>query len=286
MRFPELPTFEATWWPVWLETVPGSGERIHIGVVVVPTNAGKAQVRQLIAPNTLRAMFGQAGPGMQVVVGETVLAIQAQLDAGLAPDQIEMPFGGQGLGQARDCVAHDLEEVFSVATRLAGAFGMSQFGAMDTPKLESLTAFDEWTAKVRHQVESAQWNAALHDGFNIPIAIGARKKLRLGFAFGSYAAQFGVLRPGKAVTPDVRALKLKLFDLDTLRREQLLPYKQLDVLVGYQDVSETHTKRQQATLDDSWHFFEQEAKARNAIAVRCPTAAFAAERLHQMVMAA
>lgn len=133
MRPSEPPTFEATWWPVWLETVPGSGERIHVAVVVQPMHGKGTQVRQLISPPTLRAMFGLAGNGLQVVVGETVLAIQQQLDAGINPDKLDMPFGGQGLGRSRECLAHDLEEVFSVATRMAGAFGVSQFGGGDAP---------------------------------------------------------------------------------------------------------------------------------------------------------
>lgn len=286
MRLPELPTFEATWWPVWLETVPGSGERIHVAVVVQPTDTQSTKVRQLISPPTLRAMFGQAGNGLQVVVGETVLAIQQQLDAGIKPDQLDMPFGGQGLGRARDCLAHDLEEVFSVAARMAGAFGISQFGAIETPKLESRRAFDEWAQKVRTQVQQAAWHEALQDSFDIPISVTSRKKLRVGFVFGSYVAQFGVLRPGRSVTADVRALKLKLFDLDTLRRDQLLPFNRAEVLVGYQDAGDSHTRRQQESLQDSWHFIEQEAKARNVGTVRCPTAAFAAEHLHQMALAA
>lgn len=286
MRLPELPTFEAAWWPVWLETVPGSGERIHVAVIVQPMNTKGTQVRQLISPPTLRAMFGLAGNGLQVVVGETVLAIQQQLDAGIKPDQLDMPFGGQGLGKARECLAHDLEEVFSVATRMAGAFGISQFGAVEAPKAESRKAFDEWATKVRTQVLGAAWHEALQDNFDIPVTVTSRKKLRIGFVYGTYVAQFGVLRPGKSVTADVRALKLKLFDLDTLRREQLLPFNRAEVLVGYQDAGDNHTKTQQQSLRDSWQFIEQEAKARKVVTVRCPTAAFAAEHLHQMALAA
>ena len=231
-------------------------------------------------------MFGQAGNGMQVIVGETVLAIQSQLDTGIKPEQLDMPFGGQGLGRPKDCLAHDLEEVFAVATRMAGAFGISQFGAIETPKLESRKAFDEWANKVRVQVQQAVWHEALQDKFDIPITVTSRKKLRLGFVFGGYVAQFGVLRPGKSVTADVRALKLKLFDLDTLRREQLLPFNRAEVLVGFQDAGDNHTKRQQESLQDSWHFIEQEAKARNVATVRCPTAAYAAEHLHKMALSA
>ena len=62
----ELPTFEATWWPLMLETVPGSGEHLAVAVVVRAAS-GQSQVRQLISPAALNSMFGDAGKGMPLL---------------------------------------------------------------------------------------------------------------------------------------------------------------------------------------------------------------------------
>jgi len=122
-----LPTFEALWWPVRLETVPGSGELLTVAYVV-RVASGQSFVRQAIPPATVSTLFGSAGKGMNLVIGNTVLALQRQLDDGVAVDDLQPPFGGVALGEARECLARDLNEVFEVAARLGGAFGASTFG--------------------------------------------------------------------------------------------------------------------------------------------------------------
>lgn len=282
MKLPELPTFEATWWPVWLETVPGSGECINVAVVVQPNGMEPAQVRQIIQPATLRTMFGEAGAGMQVVVGETVLALDEQLRSGARVEQLDMPFGGQGLGRGRDCVAHDVNEIFEVATRLAGAFGRSQFGVVEKSPTESQRAFDEWAEKVRAQLLANEQKDQWAQAFNVRVNTSNRRALRVGFFLNSYVAQLGVLRPGRSISADVRALKLKMFDLDVLRRDQLLPFKRAELLVGCSELSDNYPRRQQETLAESWRFIQHEAMARNVGLVRCESAAAAAQHLQKI----
>jgi len=283
----ELPTFEAKWWPVQLETVPGSNERLTVAVVVRGMD-GHASVRQAIAPPTLHSIFGDAGKGMQFVVGQTVLHIREQLDLMVHIEHLEMPFGNTYLGASRDCLARDVNEVFDIAMRLSTAFSMSAFGVQTAEKAdhEARRAFDEWTEKIRLQIVSAEWQDALKSAFNIPIQVSTRKKLRVGFQFGSYVAQFGVLRPGRTVASDVRAIKLKLFDLDTLRREQVIPFRRAEIVVGVQPKSDVHTKRQLEALAESWRYIQQEASARQVHAIQCDTAVQAAEHLHDMARAA
>jgi hypothetical protein len=125
----ELPMFEALWWPVRLETVPGSGEWLTVAYVVRAAS-GQSAVRQAIPPATVSTLFGGAGEGMNLVIGNTVLALQRQLDNGIPIDKLQPPFGGMAMGEARDCLARDLNEVFQVAARLGGAFGASTFGQL------------------------------------------------------------------------------------------------------------------------------------------------------------
>lgn len=283
----ELPTFEAQWWPVQLETVPGSGERLTVAVVVRGVN-GQATVRQAIAPPTLHSIFGEAGKGMLLIVGHTVLDIRRQLDNQVPVELLELPFGNVDLGDVRDCVARDINEVFDIAMRLSTAFSMSAFGVRteDKSDKEARRAFAEWAEKVRLQVAGAEWKDALKDAFNIAVKVSSRKSLRLGFQYGGYVAQFGVLRPGRTVTADVRAIKLKLFDFDTLRREQLLPVKRAEIVVGVQPPSDVYTKRQIEALAESWRYVEQEARAREVMAVQYNTAAEAARHIYEMAQAA
>jgi hypothetical protein len=90
-----------------LETVPGSGEALTVAVIV-RASSGQATVRQAIQPAMLASLFGSAGKGMLLIVGQTVLEIRRQLDEAVPVSQLELPFGGMALGHERDCVARDL----------------------------------------------------------------------------------------------------------------------------------------------------------------------------------
>ena len=91
--------------------------------------SGQLAVRQAISPATLGTIFGSAGKGMSLIVGETVLDIDRQIKAMVPADLLELPFGNLALGRPRDCLARDVNEVFDIAMRLSTAFSMSMFGA-------------------------------------------------------------------------------------------------------------------------------------------------------------
>jgi hypothetical protein len=284
MRLVELPTFEATWWPVNLETVPGSGERIAIAVVARAAS-GQSQARQLITPAALSSMFGSAGAGMRVLVVQTTISIQRQLDKGISVAELQMPFGGVELGSPRDCVAHDFNEVFEVAFRLGGAFGVSNFGSSEKPSEETRRAFDEWADKIRLELLSATTNVRLEGAFNVPVTLVTAKRGRIGFLTEGYAANFGVLRPGRSASSDVRALKVKIFDLEALKHGSPLIARTTEILVGYPLVQEggPYSKRELDTQRDSWEFIDFEAKQRGVVAHRYALASEAAAHLQQRV---
>ena len=121
----QLPDFEAQWWPVMLETVQGSGERLCVAVVV-RAKTGQATVRQAIPPATVASLFGaSSGKGMMFLVGQTIVDLKRQLDEFIPVEQLEPAFGGFHLGAMRDCVARDANEVFDIAMRLSTAFSCS-----------------------------------------------------------------------------------------------------------------------------------------------------------------
>lgn len=291
MKMTELPSFEAQWWPVMLETVPGSGEQIAVAVVVRAA-AGQSQVRQTIQPAALASMFGEAGKGMVFIVGKTVLSIRQQLDAGVPPLRVEMPFGGLALGRERECLAHDMNEVFEVAFRLGGAFGVSNFGRAEAVSEETRRAFDEWAAKVREELLAAaaddEARASWARHFNVPIALLGRKKARFGLVRDDYAANFGVLRAGREASADVRALKVKLFDLEALRRSQPMLVHRLELVVGTQRLAANGPlpARAVAAHGDSWDFIAHEALQRNISLVRARDAAEAAAHIRSVLAAA
>ncbi len=285
MRPTELPTFEATWWPVTLETVPGSGELIAVAVVARAAS-GQAKARRLVAPAALAGMFGSDAKGMHVLVEQTVTSLQKQLDKGLLVDELQPPFGGLGFGAPRDCVAHDFNEVFEVAFRLGGAFGISTFGATSKPSEETLRAFTEWAESIRLALLKTTSSEGIEEAFNVPVTLATGKKGRIGFLAGDYVANFGVLRPGRSAASDTRALKVKLFDLQAMRHGELLA-PQAELLVGSPLIQPggPYSRREVDAQQQSWAFIEYEAKQLGVKAHRYAVAAEAASHLAHKIAA-
>lgn len=269
-----------------METIPGSGELITVAILARAAS-GQAKVRQTIAPALLSTLFGPScGKGMQMMIGTTVLSLQKQLDEGVSFDKIELPFGGFAFAHARDGVARDFSEVFDIAVRLSAAFGVSAFGTRQAVPDSSKRAFEDWADKVRSDLLAAELKQAFTvEEFNVRIKL-ARKHVKFGFLRRGYAANFAVLRPGQT-SGDSRSLKAKVFDLEALRRDQILPIDHAEVLLGSPPESAlaAFSNRELETFHASMAFIADEAKARNVGLVRCSNSAEAANHIRQRVRA-
>ena len=284
----ELPTFQASWWPIRMETIPGSGEAITVATIVRAAS-GQAQVRQSIAPAVLAGLFGQAGRGIVSLVGATVIELQAQLNNGQTVESLEFPFGGFSLGSLRDCVARDINEVFDVAVRFSAVFGQSNYGASQETTDSSKPAFEDWADKIRADLLLLELKQitrmAQPDEFNVPVKL-SNKAVKIGFLRGAYAANFGVMRP-RATSGDTRSLKVKVFDLEAIRRDQIRPIQKAEVLVGCPSIKDLGylSDRERNSFLNSMEFIEREAKARAVSLIRFSDHAQAARHIADLLVA-
>lgn len=283
----ELPDFQATWWPVRMETIPGSGEAITVAVMV-RAQSGQTQVRQSVAPAVLSGLFGAAGKGVASMVGATVIDLQKQLDQGILVEDLSMPFGGFQIHTPRDGVARDINEVFDMAVKLSAVFGQSNFGTREEVEGATKRAFDDWAEQIRTDLlsmQTAQITQMLQpEEFNVRIKL-SNKAVRIGFLRQHYAANFGVMRPGHT-SGDTRSLKVKVFDLEAVRRDQIHPLDNTEVLVGCPPVETIGylPRRERESFMNSLEFLETEARARSVTFKRFSSPHEAAQHLARQVL--
>ncbi|MFG6413822.1 hypothetical protein ACG02S_07900 [Roseateles sp. DC23W] len=281
----DLPSFAASWWPVFMETVPGSGERITVAIIVREAESGRASVRAAIAPSVYSTLFGaSAGKGMLAMATTTIVELQRQLDEGVPVEKLEPPFGGFAFGTEHDGVARDAAELFDVGLRMSSGLGVSGFGAAPARPSASSMAFDEWADNVRAELLTHMATLKFNpQEFRARVKV-ARKTLQFGFMRGGFVANFGLLRPGSAAA-DCRALKTKIFDLEAVRREQLLPVNRADVVLGCPGAKAltVHSQREVETFHASWDFLATEARARGVNLVRCESHVEAARHIAMQV---
>lgn len=273
----ELPEYSADWWPIYLEPVPGSGERITIGVAAIGMDR-KRQVRNVLPKSALTMMYGEHSTGLMAVVVQTLTSIQNQLDNNVAPANIQIPFGGIFLGDQRDGLSDDISGIFDQAIRLTSSLGVTAFGEAKGIS-EVAQVFAEWSRKVRESV--LQKHAGWEERFEKNIKVQGSKSARFSYLHHSYAANFGVIRPRKA--QDTRALKIKLFDLELLRRQHPITITDVEVLIGVPtDDRPDLTSRDVRNVNDNFEFIYQEGKARNVTVKRFDTARDVAHYLESL----
>ena len=119
--------------------------------------------------------------------------------------------------------------------------------------------------------------------FQVPVKL-AGKKLRFSVLRDGYAANLGVLRPGHT-SGDSRSLKVKVFDLEALRREAYMQVNRIEVLIGCPPHAalSVFTRREVDGYHASLEFIEAEARARSVPLVRCESEAHAANHIYRQI---
>jgi hypothetical protein len=281
----DLPGFEATWWPVTMETVPGSGEAITVAIIARAAS-GQASVRTVLDPATLNGMFGHThAKGLHWMISTTVLQAQKALDAGTPVEQLDFAFGGFHRLHARDCVAHHIDEVFDQAVAMSSGFVDSPWGRPDESEEAGPDALHEWAAGVREALFAARGMDLRDEQFNVKVKLH-NKMVAFGLLRVPYAANFGVLRPGNAST-DIRTLKVKVFDLGSLRNDPSLGVERFDVLMGCppSNALTAFSRREVDSFHQAVEYIQFEARARNVNIVRCAQHAAAAAHIARAIAA-
>lgn len=268
-----------------METVPGSGEAITVAVIV-RTASGQSSVRQIIDPATLNAMFGQThGKGMHWMVNNVVIYAQKELDNGVPVEDLSFALGGFSTLHPRDCVARDLTEVYDAAIRLCSGFVTSNFGRAPKVADASRVAFQDWASGVREALFATPKLLLQSSEFDVKVKL-PRKTVVYGLVHNHYAANFAVLRPGQSA-PDVRSLKVKLFDLESLRHERAMAVQRVEVLMGCppHEALAAFSRREVDTFHETLAYIQNEAKVRDVALVRCAQHAEAANHIQRMLAA-
>lgn len=222
----DLPSFEAEWWPIQWEPIPGSGERLTVAVVTQAADGSRA-VRQVIQPGTLRTLF--EGSAAQFLISKAVASLDRQLKTGAEIRRLLMPFEGLEVGPPRDCRAADLEEVVEQAIALSASLGVTTFGVHESSDLDWQQAYRAWARQIESEAEHAglPWKGRFNP--SIKTSTG-RSKTAVNYLHDGYAANFGVIRPKPAY--DKRSLKVKLYDLRAFRRDSPIAVSRCELLIG------------------------------------------------------
>ena len=281
IEFPAVPRFRASWCPLFIEPVVGSGERFAFAVVAWQ-NTGAFAVARVLPQAKLRCMFGNRFRSVTDLIDLVVEEIDAYLKK--TPNLIEWhsPIAGVFRGQISEAAAEDMEGIFHQAaafcSSLSEAASIAVFGT-DLSDAETQERSLRWNTLVKEAVLKKKPSLEPNFGKHVkPRADGAT--IRLGYYDGRYAANFGLIVPGN-FSVSVKSSKASMWDLELMKRtDALFPPEKLDFIVGTPSYDDpTISSMGIAKIIETYQLIETHGKEQHIQVFRAENAITAAARI-------
>jgi hypothetical protein len=233
IRFPTLPTYSARWRALQFETIPGSGERFTFAIIACGED-GASDIRDALKPGALRAMYGQQGDVLQGLLVRSIITAKEHLTRRGNWLEIPITLSNIFLGDVRETLADDLEQVFDQAIRLSTSLGHSTIGANENEHQDVDAEIKEWAWRVKAFATIMDENLKPCFNRKIKQLDEHKPKSVIGFMTDKYAASFGVLHArSDRISADITSIKRRLWDLSQLSYGGLLFVpKEREIIVG------------------------------------------------------
>lgn len=218
IRFPKRrSTHKASWVPVYIEPVVGSGERLCIGVVV-------ADMREhLVVPvpalERLACIYGDSAAALSHSAALALTTIRQRLSGQGAAvlSSLRSPLEGIVVGPARTGAGESLEDIARTGLMQSASLVEKAVEEEDSVEAAERTALS--TRRLENLVRETVVGTRpdLVNAFNKSFRITREARaMRVGFVGRKLAANFGLIVPGPLATL-VNNAKAKLWDLEQLR---------------------------------------------------------------------
>jgi hypothetical protein len=208
---------KASWLPVYIEPVVGSGERLCIGVVVADSH--EHVVVPVPALDRLACIYGDAAASLSNGAALAMMALRHRLStegtASLA--SLRVPLEGIFTGPVRTGAGESLEDIARTCLTQSASLVERAVEEEDSVEAAERTALSTRRLERLVQETVVSTRPDLANAFNKPFRITREARpMRVGFVGRRLAANFGLLVPGPLATL-VNNAKAKLWDLEQLR---------------------------------------------------------------------
>ncbi len=210
-------TQKASWLPVYIEPVVGSGERLCIGVVVADSH------QHLVVPvpalDRLACIYGDAAAALSNSAALTLAALHHRIarEGEGALSSLRASLDGVFMGSIRTAAGESLEDI--ARTGLMQSASLVEKAVEEEDSVEAGERMALSTRRLERLIKETVVGSRpeLANAFNRAFRITAdARPMRVGFVGRKLAANFGLLVPGPLATL-VNNAKAKLWDLGQLR---------------------------------------------------------------------
>ena len=279
--FPAQPNYRGSWQTIYLEPIIGSGEKIAIAVTAIGKDK-QYKVIQAIRPELLDCLYGSQAEKMQTMVDWIVDSANNEIKANNTLSKWSPPFDGVTLGKEKIAADENIEGILRQAIRISASLSTLALDAEREEDEEQPRKYSEnWTRSIADEMRLINPHFASH--FNKKIKVSDTDILTsYGFLTEKYVSNFGLLVPSR-LSASLNAMKAKLFDLESLKKSQLLvkPDK-YEMIIGMPSFDDpTLSNKAVNRLQDTVKMVSELAHSEDISLIQTKNAKQAAEHLMQ-----
>lgn len=268
------------WRALYWEPVPGTGERLMVGVV--HAFGGQVRAVRTMRDDVLDCLFGKAALGLRRLIDHGLGIYQAAGAAVQSVEPLEGPLAGIFAGPVRATEASSPAELLQTACLLYSSLG--SLDKLDEPEESDAPQQDEVNRRFGSEVriEVARRRPDLIPGFGkVGVLIEGGQKVKFGYFSPSAIIHFTVLHPARQ-SASVRDARARIFELHRARDIAQIDGAALIAAVPRDDDPTVGT-RQRESLKANRMEIEAEADSVNLRWFAVNSAAEGADRLIETV---
>lgn len=220
--FPDFPSYEANWTPIYFEPILLSGERITIAIVVTDFK-GNFEIFPTLREDVLESLYGIKSKNLSNIVSQCKESIREHLKKNKSLKSWSPPF--KGIFQGKLTPAAD-DNIFKIAQQAIqrcsslSSLSMAAENDYEEETKQSQKISQRWQESVIRSVLNKQ--PKFSEYFKVKIEIDRSKtKTQFGFLSDKSAINFGVLS-GFGHSSSLNTIKARILDLEHLMNSSSL----------------------------------------------------------------
>jgi len=255
--FPPRPAYAGTLAPLYLEPIPGSGERITIAIVALGED-NAMRIHPVIHHDALTCLYGNKAKNLQGMIELCASSLRGHLENNGNTSNWLPPITTATLGKPRQAYAESMTAMIGQGIRMHASLGVlpSEADEIDTDTTEERRHWDDDIRQAANPLIQPYF------GKSVQLTSASTRQARIGFIHPRYAASFALLTPGASLGTAINTAKAKLWNLKMLHGAPEVHHRgEIELLIGHAspDFDPSMSKKAVNALHDAVNELREES---------------------------
>ncbi|HBC8967464.1 TPA: hypothetical protein KE741_000731 [Raoultella ornithinolytica] len=252
---PKIPSFRATWAPVYLEPMMGSGEKFTV-VIAAFSDDGTIRVCNAIRPHVVKAMYGSKHNQFNSIIDMLIASLENHLKLKNSFSGWISPIVAAKLGDVFQAQSSDMTGVLRQAVQLTASLSSLDFFSSEDESDDKYSSENTWANQLKTRIISDQpsFEQYFHREFKVD---GQSRAAKIFFLSKSIAINTDRLIPTN-LSNHLDRNKARILDLLSVKDHDLFERNTFEFLVYRPEDDEvTYSKSQFVKLNEALHALEE-----------------------------